>query len=259
MRCVWMCFFNLVACSEFGFHAKDDGNGGSHPTVDRSDTDTVDTADTGSPNGFSDDNPDETENTDSGEDLDTGEPEEEKPPEHVPEVCSVDTMVQMAGTGPADCPTDYAAFMMDDGNGPNFICCPLPSDDILSDEPPVNRSTACEANEVITGFQGEYAYRCTAINLDRYLVGSPSEPCYFGSGSSGGSGVSGCADHPHSWDVLQQSLFGSDGCSGYPYGSLFVSQTDKDCEDMRAVQVLYNGAVQGDPVAGTPVDMFAKF
>ena len=257
MRSVWMCIFSLVACSEFGFHQKDDGNGSDHPTVDRSDTDSVDTADTGPSNELGDDNPETTEGIDSGVEDDTGEPEKSDPPEHVPEVCSVDTMVHMSGTGPADCPADYAAFMMDDGNGPNFICCPLPATDILGDEPPVDRATTCGENEVITGFQAQYAYRCTEINLDRYQVGPTAEPCYFGSGASGGSGVSGCDDHPHSWDVLQQSLFGSDGCSGYPYGSLFVSQTDKDCEDMRTVQVLYNGAVQGDPPAGAPVDMFA--
>jgi hypothetical protein len=225
--------FTLVGCSDFGFHASPDskyGEGGQ--PVDTFEPGTVDTAD-------------------SGEPVDTGFPE------HEPETCSVDTMVHMVGSGTQDCPADYAAFMMDDGHGPNFICCPLPATDILVDEPPVDRATTCEKNEVITGFRGQYSYRCTSINGDRYQLGALQDPCYFGSGASGGSGVSGCASHPHTWDVLQQSLFGSDGCSGYPYGSLFVSQTDKYCEDMRTVQVLYNGTVEGDPAAGTPVDMFA--
>ena len=193
---------------------------------------------------------------DTGLQTETGAPDSAEPgPEvHEPEVCSVDTMVHMAG-GAADCPADYAALMMDDGSGPNFICCPLPSTDILADTAPVDRGASGATNAVITGFSGQYAYRCTAIDLDRYSVGPQEQPCYFGSGSSGGSGVPGCADHPHSWDVLQQNLFGSDGCSGYPYGSLFMSQTGKDCEDMRAVQILYNGLVEGDPLAGTPVEM----
>ena len=225
----------LIGCSETSLHSIQDVE---EPRVDRpsrhdEDEDTaaaLDSADTG------------------------GLPQEEAPPEHEPEVCSLDTMVHMAGSA-QDCPADHAAFMMDDGTGPNFICCPLPASDILEDVAPVERGAACSIDEVITGFSGQYSYRCTPVNTERYAVGAAQEPCYFGSGASGGSGVPGCADHPHAWDVLQQSLFGSDGCSGYPYGSLFVSQTGKDCEDMRAVQLFYTGAVEGDP-AGSAVEMF---
>ena len=195
---------------------------------------------------------------DTGTNTDTGGEVDTDPPEHTLLVCSVDTMVHMVGSGTQDCPEDYAAFMMDDGRGPNFICCPLPSTDILVDEPPVERGSACGPDEVISGFKGQYEYRCTGINRDRYQLGSTQKPCYFGSGAAGGSGAPGCASHPHTWDVLQEKLFGSDGCSGYPYGSLFVSQSNKYCKDMRTVQVQYTGTVAGDPSAGTPVDMFAE-
>ncbi len=67
--------------------------------------------------------------------------------------------------------------------------------------------------------------------------------------------VEGTAEHT-GWNVLQQNLFGSDGCSGFPYGALFVSQTGKHCDDMRTRQVLYNGQGPGDPPAGSPVKMF---
>ena len=235
---VWMWCL-VLGCSESGFHSlADEGAGDETGPPDRPPRDTGGTVD--------------TEGGDSAPPIDTG------PPDHEPLVCSVDSMVHMVGSGPQDCPDDHAAFMMDDGNGPNFICCPLPAADILREVPGNERGTTCNPNEVITGFSGAYALRCTPINLDRYQVGPAQEPCYFGSGASGGSGVPGCAEHPHSWDVLQQNLFGSDGCSGYPYGSLFVSQTGKHCDDMRTKQVLYNGLVSGDPTAGTPVEMFPQ-
>lgn len=237
---------SLVACMEQSFHPSplDEEEAAEDTGVEEHDEPFVpfeyDTADTGG----------------GGEHQQDGDPEPEDDISiHEPQVCSEDTMVWMSGT-PAHCPADHAAFMMDDGHGPNFVCCPLPSDDILLHEPSVDRGTSCGADEVITGFTGEYSYSCAKVNTERYQVSGAQEPCYFGSGSSGGSGVSGCDDHPHTWDVLQQSLFGSDGCSGYPYGSLFVSQTGKDCEDQRTVQIAYNGLVEGDPTAGTPVEMF---
>ncbi len=56
----------------------------------------------------------------TGEHQQEGDPEpEEETPVHEPQACSVDTMVWMSGT-PAHCPADHAAFMMDDGHGPNF-------------------------------------------------------------------------------------------------------------------------------------------
>ncbi|HJN78119.1 MAG TPA: hypothetical protein QGF58_29670 [Myxococcota bacterium] len=238
MQLAWLWCLALGGCSETSLHSIEDNNGGEVARPARPDRD---------------DNEGDSDGV-----ADTGETGEAGTPEHEPAACSVDTMVHMAGGGPVDCPADHAAFMMDDGTGPNFICCPLPATDILSEVTGLERGTSCGANEVITGFTGQYAYRCSLVNLERYQVGSPAEPCYFGSGSSGGSGVPGCADHPHTWDVLQQNLFGSDGCSGYPYGSLFTSQTGKDCEDMRATVVYYNGEAEGDPPAGTPVEMFLE-
>jgi len=162
-------------------------------------------------------------------------------------------MTHVVGAG--DCEADQAVYMMDDGTGPNFICCPLPAPDILTDEPAVVRGASCAANEVITGAVGVNNMKCTPIDTERYQLAAAREPCYFGSGSSGGSGVSGCGGHPHSFSVLHNDSFGSDGCSGLPYGSLFVAQRGNDCEDLSAAQLLYTGAVEGDP-AGAPVPMF---
>ena len=55
--------------------------------------------------------------------------------------------------------------------------------------------------------------------------------------------------------MLQKNLFGSDGCSGYPYGSLLVKKLGKKCKDMAARQLGFTGKVAGDP-AGAPVEVF---
>ncbi len=183
-----------------------------------------------------------------------GEVDEDCTPPVVPVMCSVATMTHVVGA--TDCAPDQAVYMMDDGTGPNFICCPLPAPDILAATPAQLRGTQCQPGEVITGAAGAYNLRCTAINTTRYRLAPAQLPCYFGSGAAGGSGVSGCAGHPTSFSVLANNYFGSDGCSSQPYGSLFVRQAGKDCEDMAASQLQYTGAVPGDPPAGTPVVMY---
>jgi len=183
-----------------------------------------------------------------------GEVDEGCTPPVMPVMCSLATMTHVVGA--ADCAEDQAVYMMDDGTGPNFICCPLPAPDILTGDPAVPRGTTCQPNEVITGAAGTYNLKCTPINTTRYQLGPAQLPCYFGSGAAGGSGVPGCAGHPTSFSVLQNNYFGSDGCSSQPYGSLFVQQSGKDCNDLRARQLQYTGAVPGDPPAGTPVEMY---
>ena len=79
------------------------------------------------------------------------------------------------------------------------------------------RGSTCAANEVITGAAGRFNVRCSAINTARYQLAAPQLPCYFGSGSSGGSGVARCSEHPTSFTVLVRDLFGSDGCSSQPW------------------------------------------
>lgn len=238
----------LPACMEQSFHRAEDVPPGAD-TAAAEGEDPGEGLDTAADTGESPSSQGEGEGDPPGDD------DEPELPEHQPRQCDTESMVWMSGSS-GHCPAHHAAYMMDDGNGPNFICCPLPAEDILLQQPSEIRGTSCAAGEVITGFAGQYSYRCTAIDTERYQLGGPQEPCYFGSGASGGSGVSGCADHPHSWDVLQQSLFGSDGCSGSPYGALFMSHTGKDCEDQRAAQLQYTGLLPGDPAAGTPVEMY---
>lgn len=172
---------------------------------------------------------------------------------HAPLACSTATMTH--ATGSSDCPANNAVYMMDDGMGPNFICCPLPATDILASDPPVTSSVVCGADQVIVGAVSPLVFKCKKINTKRYKLGPAAKPCYFGSGWSGASGASKCLAHPANFSVLQQNSFGSDGCSGYPYGALFTQQLGKDCSDMLVRQVLYAGAA-GDPPAGTPVVMF---
>lgn len=171
-----------------------------------------------------------------------------------PQVCTITSLKHVVGA--ADCGANMAVYMIDDGYGPNMICCPLPANDILAAAPPTVRFGQCAPNEVITGATAASTFKCTAINTQRYALGPPKLPCYFGSGASGGSGVPGCPAHPTSFSVLQQNLFGSDGCSAYPYGSLFIKQTGKHCNDMLASTLVYTGQVAGDPGPGAPVVMY---
>jgi hypothetical protein len=176
-------------------------------------------------------------------------------PPQMPVQCTVASLTHVVGA--ADCAADHAVYLVDDGDGPNFICCPLPAPDILSDAPATVRGATCGVNEVITGAVGRNNFKCTAINTTRYALGAPRQPCYFGDGASGSQGVAACAGHPATFSVLARNLFGSDGCSAQPYGALFVRQSSKYCRDMAAVALSYTGAVAGDPPAGTPVVTFA--
>ena len=172
--------------------------------------------------------------------------------------CTTQTMKFVSWQDPEDkerCGPNQAVYMMDDGNS-KIICCPLPATDILSKLPSVERSAGCGGDEVITGVASNNRFHCTRINTTRYSLGPHAKPCYFGSGWAGFWGVQTCSGHPGSFSVLQKQYFGSDGCSGYPYGSLFVSQTGRECKDMSARRLLYKGTVAGDPPAGTPVVMF---
>lgn len=189
------------------------------------------------------------------EDCD-GEVDEGCDPPPMPEACTEMTFTHVVGS--ASCADDEAVFMMDDGEGPNFICCPLPATDILTGDAPVVRGSQCNDGELITGAVSRYNFECSAIDTDRYQLGPPQLPCYFGDGAAGGFGVDGCAEHPHTLTVLAERYFGSDGCSGQPYGALFVAQRGDDCEDLAARQLQYTGSVAGDPAAGTPVPMFPE-
>jgi len=185
-----------------------------------------------------------------------GDTDEECTVDVIPVICDVNSLTHVKGAG--DCAPHQAVFMIDDGNGPNFICCPLPATDILTGAPPVLRGSQCGPGEVMTGAVSAFNFNCSAINTQRYQLGSPQKPCYFGTGAAGGGGVSNCANHPASFSVLQANYFGSDGCSSQPYGALFVRQSSKDCKDMAAVELQYAGLVDGDPPAGTPVDTFKE-
>jgi hypothetical protein len=184
-----------------------------------------------------------------------GTVDEDCTPPVAPQRCAPGVLTQ-ALSGQS-CGPNQAVYLVDDSDRrANYLCCPLPATDILMPGSVV-RGTTCAPGEVATGAEGLFNLRCSAINTVRYRLGEPVTPCYFGSGSAGGSGATRCSSHPTTFTTLQQQFFGSDGCSGQPYGALFVAHSGRDCGQMRSAPLQYTGAIPGDPSAGVPVPMFA--
>ena len=65
-----------------------------------------------------------------------------------PVSCTTATLKHV--TGGADCGSNRAVYMVDDGSGPNMVCCTLPATDILTGSITV-RYGQCSTNEVIVG------------------------------------------------------------------------------------------------------------
>ena len=152
------------------------------------------------------------------------------------------------GSSETSCPKNYAAFSADDARSPRFGCCPLPARDILSGDPPATRLNNCAADEIVTGVSGN-SLSCTRINTKRYRLGSTTPTCYNGSGASGGDGAASCGAPTATLQALVQP-FGSDACLGFPWGSLMVRWSGKECRDVSAAQVFYVDS-------GAPVQVFA--
>lgn len=175
------------------------------------------------------------------------------------------------------CPTGYAYMTADDPGGPvgparvvgvHGSCCPLPADDVLTEQH-VFTEDSCPEDHVATGTKGlekgrdaaKYL-RCTKINTARYQLGEMTPGLYWGNGFAGWQGsrriewedipaglrYAAGRQNAERWDI--------DGCVGYPWGSLLSKKETKHCGGIYFRQLQFNGA-QGDPVAGTPVKMFA--
>ncbi len=164
-------------------------------------------------------------------------------------------------------PGKYLALMGD--------CCRI-ADDILTDTHEYQMES-CPADHVATGarFEGKderretWSMRCTKINTGRYQLAEPSEGYQWGLKK----------DFRHylhnvkaiGWSRIPLGLrYGigrvrnakpgkrrTDGCIGYPFGSLLVSKTHKLCHGIYFSQLQYRGA-PGDPPAGTPVEIIPK-
>jgi hypothetical protein len=171
------------------------------------------------------------------------------------------------------CPPHYAYFAMDDNRSPWGECCPLPAKDILTDTH-IQVEKVCPENYVITGApcidrcEGAVenyvaGFRCTRINTDRYRLAESTPGVYWGLGFSasykstiGRNLIPAAIRHAigrHGrffWDT-------TDGCIGYPFGSLLVEKAldSGQCEDMSFRQLEYTGQ-DSSFVEGTPVKMY---
>lgn len=163
-----------------------------------------------------------------------------------PKVCDA-TSIFFARAG-QKCPANYAAYTADDGSSALLGCCPLPAGDILLSQEPVARSSNCQADEVATGVVSGRTLYCSKIDTTKYKLSSPAKTCYNGSGASGGDGSSKCGGPSATLKALV-AKFGSDACMGFPYGSLIVRNSGKDCGDISAAVLT--------KVDGTPLQMFA--
>lgn len=156
-------------------------------------------------------------------------------------------------------------------------CCPLPSPDILTTEH-ITVEKQCPDGFIATGLEVRgcpkedsgkkciRSLRCTAINTSRYSLGAVHHGVHWG--------VSTASSFP--WrerkrirqDELPPAIrygisritrveFSENGCVGDPVGSLFVGKTDTTCGGTLWRQ-LFHKREKGDPLNGTPVEMFPK-
>lgn len=160
-----------------------------------------------------------------------------------PQVCDRSTL-KTAAVG-SNCPDNYGVFGIDDPSQSSgtlafgtLACCPLPAADILTGST-VTRGNNCLANEIMVGNTGSDV-NCRAINTARYQL-RPAEVCYFGEGSSGRGSAPRCGRKgviPSAFSAFTSGGFmGDDGCLNFPYGSLSVGQTGRDCDQQSARQL----------------------
>ena len=177
------------------------------------------------------------------------------------------------------CPTSHALFGVHNPGSSDIVpfginlignCCPLPHDDILTDEH-VRVSDACPPGYVVTGGgtfslcdNCEKFMKCTKINTKRYQLGPQRSGVAWGVDSRG---VYFWKERKRikrkelpvaiRFGVSRRSrwIFEPAGCVGDPMGSIPVRKTSKRCKGIFFRQLQYVGLI-GDPPAGTPVKMF---
>lgn len=142
------------------------------------------------------------------------------------------------------CPSNFAAVTTSNGAAYSFICCPLPSSDILTGAV-TSRTNSCGANELMVGSdysdKSTATIQCQAINTAKYKLGAASTSCVWGSGVAGWAGAGNCGANPPiiganningSFDSV-----GTDGCSGSPFGRFAVGRTSPNCGDQKFAQL----------------------
>ncbi len=146
-------------------------------------------------------------------------------------------------------------------------CCPLPSDDILTDDS-LYVTSACPPGFVATGARGTLGckdctqeMRCTRINTNRYQLGPAGPGVYWGVGYSRVHEARRLsrAELPaairYGVGRLTRLWWDEGGCIGEPWGSLPIAKRGRRCSDLLFSELQYRGAA-GDPPNGTPVTMY---
>ncbi len=164
------------------------------------------------------------------------------------------------------CPPNYAYFLNYDRGIRNKSikagrvvslagpCCPLPADDILTDEHVYDAVESCPFNYVATGGTGNLGcgksctMRCTKINTDRYKLGEERMAMYWKRNLKQTSSGRGSADQikwhhlplalryaagrERKYPVLDLGIppWANDGCVGVPFGSLLTKKTTYTCD-----------------------------
>ena len=175
------------------------------------------------------------------------------------------------------CPSNFIWVATDDNFPNNRVprkefergyCCPLPAEDILLPET-VGAKQMCPDNTVVVGLTHENdcdtckeELRCAPINQDRYTLGPQSEGVYYGQGAS--SRFSGrvipTSEIPAAIRIgiarMHYDERDVDGCIGDPPASAYIGNSGHGrCDSHLFRQLRYSGR-DGDPIAGTPVQMF---
>jgi hypothetical protein len=163
---------------------------------------------------------------------------EEDISKHEPKYCTADTSTTI-GVGQR-CPKHNATVIAGNGNSVNYVCCPLPSKDILTG-PIAQRSGSCSSDEVIIGVVNSEKYSgvydCQRINTKKYKLSPSKVSCGFkvGTSHSGLQGATICKELPG----IPFASVGADGCSGEPFGSLMTARTQKYCRQHSTADLLY--------------------
>lgn len=145
------------------------------------------------------------------------------------------------------------------------FCCPLPSDDILTDTT-TSHTVSCPKNSIATGIDSKgcdscsNALLCTAINTQRYVVSETSPGVVWGvSSTPWKSGASlQEADIPPAlrYGVNRIDNYADilNGCLALPFGGILAGKASKRCSGFSFRHLHFSG-INNDP-KGAAVPMF---
>lgn len=183
---------------------------------------------------------------------------------HQPKICTgIETKDYSALNDSTEfCPPNTALIGLEDASSRGLsgepssvalegVCCPLPAEDILSDEHVYNVDKECPSNFIATGNTppscgAQCFFRCTRINTERYSLGAKHQAVYWkrpdsypAAGAEGASqillsdipwavryGIS-----PWAWLNAEKGLeaWDQDGCMGVPFGAVAVEKRGPGC------------------------------